>query len=176
MSVKITRFGHRNAVNGVITIATEVLGDKLFIGVTYSSPKDRYEKHLGYTLANHRLAEAKAKNDYTFFDKELTHENVIRQTLVVIFDEAQYPRWAEDLLCEAARQPFGLKRYSKTFNYENGNNPVNISKIVVNSEEAKNQLIRALEYLHDLRNVDTDYLAVNHLVHLYTLPERIVVE
>ena len=53
---------------------------------------------------------------------------------------------------------------------------VAVNKIVVPTALDKVQLLLALKYIHDLRTIDTDYLAVNTLVHLYGFPERIEVE
>jgi len=53
---------------------------------------------------------------------------------------------------------------------------VRITEIVVPTEYDKEQLLLALEYIHDLRNLDTDYLAVNHLAHMYQNPELIKVK
>jgi hypothetical protein len=49
-------------------------------------------------------------------------------------------------------------------------------KIVVESDQAKEQLLLALEYIHDLREIDTDFMAVNALVHLYQQPNCIEVK
>lgn len=40
-------------------------------------------------------------------------------------------------------------------------------KIVVPTEQDKKELQAALEYMHDLREIDTDFIAVNQLVHEY---------
>ena len=171
-SIKLTRFGHRHCRFGVITIASEVDGDRLYYGVSYSSPKDVYNKRLGREIAMSRLTNAKSIGDFSYFDDELKHENVMTEILRHIFTDELYPRWAEDLLCRSAEYPFGLKRYKKN---GDGYNPVNIQTISVNSEEAKEQLLKALRYLHD-QAIDTDFYAVNSLVHMYLVPERIVVE
>ena len=55
------------------------------------------------------------------------------------------------------------------------NNWVVIKEIRVATEYDKEQLLMALKYLHDCY-IDTDFLAVNSLVHLYEYPEKIVVE
>jgi len=52
---------------------------------------------------------------------------------------------------------------------------VNITEIVVPSEHDKEQLLLALKYLHDCY-IDTDFMAVNALVHQYQCPERITVK
>ena len=50
-----------------------------------------------------------------------------------------------------------------------------IEKIVVPSEKDKQQLLLALEYLHNNFTIDTNFMAVNRLVHLYENPEIIEV-
>lgn len=49
-------------------------------------------------------------------------------------------------------------------------------QIFVGTEEDKQQLLLALEYLHNMRETDTDYTAVNYLVHTYLHPELIRVK
>lgn len=49
-------------------------------------------------------------------------------------------------------------------------------RIVVDSEVAKQQILLALRYIHDLREIDLDYVAVNYLAHLYETPEAIEVD
>ncbi len=50
---------------------------------------------------------------------------------------------------------------------------VAITEIVVPTERDKDQLLRAIKYLHDNRTIDTNYYAVNTLVHMYNVPELI---
>lgn len=71
--------------------------------------------------------------------------------------------------CAAQGQP-GMVKYT-----EDGNNDwVVIKEIHVPTQHDKEQLLMALQYLHDCY-IDTDFLAVNSLVHLYQNPERIIV-
>lgn len=51
-----------------------------------------------------------------------------------------------------------------------------INTITVNSQFAKDQLLKASEYIHHLREIDTDYFMVNVLAHLYEKPELIIVQ
>lgn len=53
---------------------------------------------------------------------------------------------------------------------------VAIKSIVVPSQRDKNEILLALKYLHDNRTIDTDYYAVNTLVHMYLRPDLIIVE
>lgn len=66
----------------------------------------------------------------------------------------------------------GLVQYDDTTEKQKW---VQITEIVVPTEYDKEQLLLAIKYIHDLRNLDTGYLAVNHLLHLYLHPELIVV-
>jgi hypothetical protein len=50
-----------------------------------------------------------------------------------------------------------------------------MTEIVVPTERDKAQLLAAFEYLHDNRTIDTDFMAVNLLVHTYMNPELIKV-
>ncbi len=50
-----------------------------------------------------------------------------------------------------------------------------LHEIVVETEEDKNQLIAASRYIHDLMEIDTDFMAVNYIAHLYTDPSKIIV-
>ena len=73
-----------------------------------------------------------------------------------------------------------LARESTMHRYdeEKGDNQkwVNLTKIVVPTQADKDQILLALEYMHDLREIDTDILAVNLLAHLYLRPDLIEVE
>ena len=53
---------------------------------------------------------------------------------------------------------------------------VSISKIVVPTEDDKQQLLAAFRYIHDLGEVDTDIMAVNTLAHMYLREDLIEVE
>jgi hypothetical protein len=66
----------------------------------------------------------------------------------------------------------GLERYSDSHGPDQC---VDITEIIVPTQYDKDQLIKAFKYLHDLRTVDTVYLAVNTLAHFYNVADRIVV-
>ena len=51
-----------------------------------------------------------------------------------------------------------------------------ITKIVVPTEEDKKQLLLASEYIHYLGDIDSDYMMVNTLMHLYEHPDWIEVQ
>lgn len=53
---------------------------------------------------------------------------------------------------------------------------VSLTKIVVPSEWDKQQLLMAFKYIHDLRNIDSDYMAVNTIMHMYACPDLIEVQ
>lgn len=50
-----------------------------------------------------------------------------------------------------------------------------LTEIVVPTERDKQQLLQAFKYLHDNRTIDTDFMAVNLLVHTYENPDLIKV-
>ena len=75
---------------------------------------------------------------------------------------------------------YNLDRYDESLETDNGRNPskqkwVTISKIQVPTERDKEQLLEAFTYIHNLRNIDSDYLAVNTLMHMYQRPDVIEV-
>lgn len=53
---------------------------------------------------------------------------------------------------------------------------INITKIVVPTEYDKEQLLRGFEYIHNLREIDTDFKAVNTICHVYENPDLIEVK
>jgi hypothetical protein len=53
---------------------------------------------------------------------------------------------------------------------------VRITKIVVPTNEDKQQLLAAFRYIHDLHEIDTDIMAVNTLAHMYLAEDLIEVE
>ena len=69
----------------------------------------------------------------------------------------------------------GLERWDDELPYEN-QKYVTIDSIIVPTEYDKQQLLLAFKYLHDLRDNDTDYHAVNTIVHLYETPDKIIVQ
>lgn len=69
---------------------------------------------------------------------------------------------------------YGMERYPEN----SENEPVNyvtIKSIEVSTERDRTELLKACQYLHDNRLIDTDYYAVNTLVHVYERPELIKV-
>lgn len=68
----------------------------------------------------------------------------------------------------------GLIRYDESA----GDNQqwCSITEIVVPTEQDKEQLLKALQYIHNLHEIDSHFLAVNTLMHLYTCPDRIKVQ
>ena len=53
---------------------------------------------------------------------------------------------------------------------------VAITEIVVPTERDRAQVLAAIKYLHDNLSINTDFYAVNTLVHLYQVPDRIKVK
>ena len=67
----------------------------------------------------------------------------------------------------------GLDRYVED---QEAQDWVAITEIVVPTARDKVQLLLALKYIHDLRCIDTNYIAVNTLVHQYQQPDFIRVQ
>lgn len=93
----------------------------------------------------------------------------------------EFLAWStEEILSTANSRCEDLNTQKNKYNilekYDN-NDPkvISITKIIVPTERDKQQLLKAIEYLHD-QNVDTDYYAVNTLVHLYEHSDRIEVD
>ena len=61
-----------------------------------------------------------------------------------------------------------MKRYE---DYPNENWPWTKYKIIVPTEEDRDELLEAFEHIHD-SDVDTENIAVNQLIHEYLTPER----
>lgn len=183
---KIFRMGHRHPNKGVITVASRIQDDKIFYGVSYYSPNEMtvptfdengsqkpfvpYNKQFGIDLAVERLQD-NIKNDVYIPLAILKHGVVLLDIINDIIYQNQYPKWATELLIENVCYPVGLKRHSKrTEGVYYG------MKITVDSEEAKEQLLIASGYLHNLLSVDKSFIAVNLLSHLYMSPDMIEVK
>ena len=68
-----------------------------------------------------------------------------------------------------------MVRYDHRKKYSN-QKYVGLKKIVVSSEFDKEQLLLAFKYIHDMWGLDTDYMAVNTIAHVYTRPDLIEVQ
>lgn len=53
---------------------------------------------------------------------------------------------------------------------------IHIVKIIVKTQADKEQLLLASEYIHGLRNIDTEIMGANKIAHLYKCPDLIEVE
>lgn len=76
--------------------------------------------------------------------------------------------WSYDQVTE------GLDKYDEQL----GNNQkwCEITEIVVPTEHDKQQLLKAFEYIHNLKTIDSDFMAVNSVMHLYEEPDKIKVK
>lgn len=98
---------------------------------------------------------------YIYYKEGTLDANSIEEAMKLAGDGAKV--WAE---CE------GLERYDNSKPSKN----VFLNRIVVKDEYSKQQLLLALEYIHNIQELDTDYMAVWELVHLYENPDMIIVE
>jgi len=171
--VKIFRIGHRHFHNGVITIASEVdiKHNKIWYGASFCSPKEKtYFKEMGNDWALTNMKEKVENNNYIFMEDKFTHASILRAILEEMYDDIHTPRWALTLIAEQLKYPVGLHRYgSKKAKSQE------LLSIEVDSEYSKQQLILAFEYLHTLSDIDSDFIAVNQLIHTYLNPELIKV-
>jgi hypothetical protein len=69
--------------------------------------------------------------------------------------------------------PSGMNRYDDALG--NDQKWGTVVKIQVATQEDKEQLLKASEYIHNMRELDTDFMMVNTIAHLYTCPELIEV-
>lgn len=65
-------------------------------------------------------------------------------------------------------------KYDESISSEN-QQYVTITKIIVPTQQDKEQLLEAFKYIHDLECIDTDYMAVNSIAHIYEHPDLIEV-
>ena len=49
-------------------------------------------------------------------------------------------------------------------------------KIITDTKESKEQLLKAIKYIHDLPCIDSDFMSVNSIMHLYLNPDLIEVQ
>lgn len=68
------------------------------------------------------------------------------------------------------QSPYGLIRHDET------DYILSPFRILVANEQDRQQLLALSKYIHDLREIDTDYQAVNAFAHLYLSPELIQIE
>ena len=84
-------------------------------------------------------------------------------------------QWARNILApeEPPLVP-GLNRYKEDA-LDSEQQWFGLEEIVVPTEEDKQQFLKAVEYIHDLTEIDSDYIAVNYIMHLYEVPDKIKV-
>lgn len=67
-----------------------------------------------------------------------------------------------------------LDRYDETAG--NDQKWITVHEIVVETQRDKDQLLATFQYIHDLVEIDTGYMGVNYVAHLYQCPELIRVK
>ena len=97
------------------------------------------------------------------------------------FTADEFLAWStEEIIASANQYHENFENQKNKYNdleKHDDNDPkfIAITKIIVPTERDKQQLLKAIEYLHD-QSSNTDYYAVNTLIHLYEHPERIEVD
>ena len=102
-------------------------------------------------------------NQLPIADRELIISKV-QESLIDVNPEA----WCYDNVTD------GLKRYDETS--EKPQTWPKIIKIIVDNEDSKQQLLKASEYIHNLYTINSDFMMVNTLMHLYMAPDLIEVQ
>lgn len=83
--------------NGMITLATYKDDDQIKYGVSFCSPKDRFNKKRGRLIAFNRLKQCTE----TLKLEELNHKSIVAEILNDILDDRNYPNTVENLLFDA---------------------------------------------------------------------------
>lgn len=162
--MKIVRFGQHDHKNGVITIASKVMNNQVYLGVSFCSPKEKqYDKKFFNTLSQERLGDAIANNQGQPYYGNVSYGDVLMKTISMI-ERQWHPNWAKPLLREAFVKPYGLKKYSSKTR-----SPIyKINKIKVESKEAKEQLILAIQHIElsltGQTGSSTQYAAIHALI------------
>ena len=130
-----------------------------------------------YTVDGGKLAPHPGMTDddlYDFESHSLTGTDPSLRTWPTLEAYIDYCNMKDEVEDASMRYVEGLRRYDES---KGRDQPwVNVTKIVVPTAFDKVQILLALRYMHDLRCIDTDYMAVNALVHQYKFPERVEVE
>ena len=178
-NVKIFRIGHRQPRSmGVITIASEVYPEtgEIFFGSSFCHPKERrYDKKFGIAQALKRLDLSKEQDNSLKLEGDIAHSKVLNAILVDMFYDMNRPAWTEELILEQLDYPSGLKRFNNNDTCSYGEN-FGISKIIVNSEYAKEQLSLALEYINGLNILDENFISIKLLLEMAYYPDLIEVK
>ena len=96
------KYCHLNNITnkkGTITVASNLVNDRVCYGVSFCSPKDTFKKEQGRKIAFNRLNYF--SGDYILLElEEMNHKGIMNAILNTIIDYNEYPDWAEDALLE----------------------------------------------------------------------------
>lgn len=85
-------------INGKITIASILTDQGVQYGVAYCSPKDRFKKSLGLTIASNRLQSGRCVVNLT--QEELSHKNIMVAILCDILETYENPDWSYEMIVD----------------------------------------------------------------------------
>jgi len=98
-SVKFCHLGDKfTNINGKITIASRLTDQGVKYGVAYCSPKDRFKKSLGRTIAENRLNDSDHVINLT--QEEINHKQIMISILCDINDHHDFPEWAYEMILD----------------------------------------------------------------------------
>ena len=180
-NTKIFRIGHRlPRKQGVITIASTVFPDtgEIFYGASFCHPKEKvYDKRAGIAQALERLDTDVEMGLSLKLENEITHSKVLNEILMDMVYDDTLPKWTESLILEQLAYPSGLKRFPiKGDSLDDVENKFGISKIVVNSEYAKEQLMLALDYMESSEILDDNFVSIRMLLEMSYIEDLIEVK
>ena len=100
MKVRYFYYGDRGRAyhNGIITVAYKLdkENNKLIMGMSFCSPKDRFNKKLGRTIANGRMKKVPIVIDCNKDDKIIDLiMNTLKKAILVL------PKWCRKLIKES---------------------------------------------------------------------------
>lgn len=85
-------------INGKITIASLLTPQGVKYGVAFCSPKDRFKKSLGRTIAVNRMVDLGM--DINLTQEEINHKQIMVAILDDILTSHEYPNWAEEVVLD----------------------------------------------------------------------------
>lgn len=133
---------HTNT-NGKITIASNLTDTGVAYGLAFCSPKDRFKKSLGRTIAVNRMISGVCEN-ITLNDNETTHNKIMIAILNDIIEYGNdYPNWANDILLN----------YLDWYNTDNTDNTDMDASNLTDVNDV-------MEWLNGMPQVDSDLLQI----------------
>jgi hypothetical protein len=87
----------RHDHKGIVVIANQIIGNQVFFGVSYCSPKDRFDKNYGRNLAFHRM-NSPFYPTKILIPRVLSRKNIKISILARMVSDDAMPSWAMPLV------------------------------------------------------------------------------